>query len=304
MKTIMNNSEMNILVVDDEPSIRMLISEHLISEGYNSKEASDGLEAQQILESDTHKFDLIILDRSMPKMDGFELLKKLKAHPILKSIPVIMQTALSQKHEILEGLAAGCYYYLTKPFEKDILISIVKTAVSEHHSYRLLQDELKNQNQSLMLLDEGHFSYRTLNEAKVLTMLLAAACPEPERAATGLSELLINAVEHGSLEISYSEKSQLLMDNRWEKEIELRLTQEQYAQRKVSVKFERSKEQISFVIKDLGPGFEWQDYLEFSPERSIDIHGRGIAMAKMMSFDSMEYKGKGNEVLVTINTPS
>lgn len=298
----MNNDSINILIVDDEPMICSLLDSFLAGVGYISTKAENGIEALEMLEENVSKFDLVILDRNMPKMNGLELLKKIKSHPSLKNIPVIMQTGLAKKHEILEGLNAGCYHYLTKPFEKDVFISIIKTAVSDYQNYRSLQEELKQQSQSLMLLDAGRFSYRTLSEARVLTMLLAAACPEPDKVASGLSELLINAIEHGNLAITYNEKSLLLKNQSWEKEIEQRLTQNNYKHRYVSVGFERSKDHINIFIQDQGDGFEWQQYLEFCPERSLDAHGRGIAMAKMMSFDILEYKGNGNEVLITINT--
>lgn len=298
----MDINQANILIVDDEPLIRDLINEFLTDMGYITTEASDGIEAWSILQQSTQQFDAIILDRNMPNMDGLEVLKKIKGNSSLNNIPVIMQTASTEKHEILEGLQAGCYYYLTKPFQKDVLVSIVKTAVSDHLNYRLLQDELKQQGESLTLLDSGTFSYHTLEESRVLTKLLAAACPEPDRVASGLSELLINAVEHGNLEISYSEKSELLENKKWQQEIEHRLKQAKYAPRYVTVNFKRSRNEITIKITDQGKGFEWQQYLEISPERSGDCHGRGIAMANLLSFDNLEYKGNGNCVEVTIHT--
>ena len=212
-----------------------------------------------------------------------------------------MQTGSGNDEEILEGLQAGCYYYLTKPFGRALFESIVKTAVSDHFAYRQLQDELKKQSQSLALLDSGSFSFRDLDESRILTKLIAAACPEPDKVATGLSELLINAVEHGNLEISYAEKSQLLAEQQWEHEVERRLNLPKFSGRIVSVHFERHENDIVIMIKDQGKGFEWQQYLEISPERSSDSHGRGIAMAKMLSFDHIEYAGNGNEVKVTID---
>lgn len=291
----------SILIVDDDPLLRELIKEYVIQMGYDTVEAADGIEAWSILEQDKHRFDAIVLDRKMPNMNGLELLKKIKAHPDFSMIPVIMQTGSGNDNEILEGLQAGCYYYLIKPFERAMFESIVKTAVSDHLSYRQLQEELQKQSQSLALLDSGSFSFRDLNESLVLTKLLAAACPEPDKVATGISELLINAVEHGNLEISYAEKSHLLAEQEWEHEVESRLNQPKFADRIVSVQFERGENEISIVIKDQGKGFEWQQYLEMSPERSGDSHGRGIAMAKMISFNHIEYQGKGNEVKVTID---
>jgi hypothetical protein len=57
------------------------------------------------------------------------------------------------------------------------------------------------------------------------------------------------------------------------------------------------------TIQDEGDGFDWQKYLDFDPERAFDPHGRGIAMARMMSFDALEYQGKGNTVVLKIARP-
>lgn len=300
----MNKTRPNILIVDDEPLLLDILQEYLDEMDYSTVIANDGVEAWSILQDHSHQFDTIILDRMMPNMDGLEVLKKIKAHQVLNRIPVIMQTGSIEKHEMLEGLQAGCYYYLTKPFEKDMFVSIVKTAVTDYLNYHSLYEELHKQNQSLMLLDSGSFSFRTLDESRVLTTLLAAACPDPARVATGLSEILINAVEHGNLGIGYSEKSRLLAEHKWEQEIERRLRHPEYANLYVTVQFERGADNINIVIKVQGEGFEWHQYLEISPERSGDSHGRGIAMANILSFDSVEYKGNGNEVKVTLNTPT
>ena len=296
----MDSNKANVLIVDDEPLELDIINRYLTNIGYNTVQAADGVEAWNIIQEGKYQFDTIILDRNMPNMNGLEFLKKIKAHPKLNRLPVIMQTASEEEHEIVEGLQAGCYYYLTKPYKKDVLISIVNSAVADHHTNCLLQEELKKQNQSLMLLDSGHFSFRNLSEARILTTLLSAACPEPDKVAMGMSELLINAIEHGNLGITYAEKSQLLAEQSWEQEVERRLALPEYSIRNVSVSFERNKNEITIVIGDQGEGFEWEEYLEISPERSGDSHGRGIAMAKILSFTAIEYLGKGNKVKITI----
>ena len=58
------------------------------------------------------------------------------------------------------------------------------------------------------------------------------------------------------------------------------------------------------TIIDQGPGFDWAGYLEFSPDRVFDLHGRGIAMSRSMSFDSLEYLGTGNTVVTTVALPA
>jgi anti-sigma regulatory factor (Ser/Thr protein kinase) len=102
------------------------------------------------------------------------------------------------------------------------------------------------------------------------------------------------------LAISYAEKSKLLQAGRWQDEVEARLENPLYAERKAKVKFLAEDDYIQLHISDEGAGFDWQPYLEFSPDRAFDPHGRGISMARMMSFDSLEYQGSGNEVLVRV----
>ena len=81
-----------------------------------------------------------------------------------------------------------------------------------------------------------------------------------------------------------------------------RLNQPEYLDRQAIIEFERRDDSIIFAILDQGPGFEWQQYLDISPERALDSHGRGIALANMISFDRIEYRGCGNEVCVTVIT--
>jgi anti-sigma regulatory factor (Ser/Thr protein kinase) len=71
------------------------------------------------------------------------------------------------------------------------------------------------------------------------------------------------------------------------------------AEKKAFVTFERNDNELRFVVKDQGNGFDWHKYLEMSPERVFDNHGRGIAMAKTISFDRIDYQGNGNEVHAT-----
>jgi len=159
----------------------------------------------------------------------------------------------------------------------------------------------KNIAHSLQLLEGGRFSYRTLDEAKALASLVASAFPDPAKVGVGVRELLVNAVEHGNLGISYEEKSRLLETDRLEEEAARRLALPQYAERYATVEIVRRPGSISLVVKDQGEGFDWKPYLEFAPERAHDLHGRGIATARLMCFSKLEYRGKGNEVVATLD---
>jgi anti-sigma regulatory factor (Ser/Thr protein kinase) len=156
----------------------------------------------------------------------------------------------------------------------------------------------------LLTMASARFEFRTIKEAGELGTLLAYACPEPERQVVGLTELLINAVEHGNLGITYSDKTRLNAEGRWREEVERRLQLDEYKDRKATVEFARDSSGVSIVIRDEGSGFDWTPYLQIDPKRAFDTHGRGIAMAKMLSVSKLEYRGTGNELLAYIEAGS
>jgi hypothetical protein len=119
----------------------------------------------------------------------------------------------------------------------------------------------------------------------------------------GLMELMLNAVEHGNLGITYDEKSKLIAENGLQEEIERRLALPEYADRIATARFRRVGKSLIFTIKDEGQGFDWKSYLEMSLDRLMDNHGRGIAMSRSISFTHLEYRGKGNCVEATIIIP-
>lgn len=289
-----------ILLVDDEPFNLEILSEYLDDPAYQLILAENGMQAWQILQTDTQSFDLMILDRMMPGMNGIELLGKIKSDTRFTALPVIMQTADASKEQITEGLQRGAYYYLVKPYEREALLSIVNAALGEQRRQHALQDQLKQRDRAMLLLRNGVFTFRTLSEARALAAFLSTLCPQPEATLLGLAELMINAVEHGNLGISYQEKSRLNETGTWEEEVERRLHTPEYAQRAVQVCVLREPEKIRFVIEDQGDGFEPEKYLEMQPERAFDSHGRGIAMARMLSFSSVVYQGKGNIVVAEV----
>ena len=290
-----------ILIVDDEPFNVEIILEYLDEEGYELLTARDGQDAWNQLEAEPDRFDLVLLDRMMPNMDGMEVLTKIKQHPVLMELPVILQTALASKDDITDGMKAGAYYYLTKPFEEDTLRSVIGTAVGDRLRYRSMQQQIEMGSRLDDLTEESEFSFRTLDEARDMATMLSNICPDPQRVVVGMAELLINAVEHGNLGITYEEKGVLKDEGSWVEEVEKRLEMPQYSDKKVVVNMHRNNQKIDFVIKDEGDGFNFSDFLDMDPERAFDNHGRGIAMSRLLSFDRLEYRGKGNEVLASIN---
>lgn len=301
MMTVINQAPYQLLVVEDDEFNRDLLHELLSNVGYDVTLAEDGEEAWRILQSGQQQFAAILLDRMMPRLDGMGLLALIKADPRFADVPVIFQTAIDQPADIAEGIKAGAFYYLVKPINTKVLFAIVQSAVSTFDLTSNLRQSANNEQANLAkMLVRVEYQVRTLPEVRTLSATLSGYYPQPKRVMLGISELLINAVEHGNLDITYAEKSLLLQQGMWESEVERRLALAENAEKKVEVKLEHTKSEMSLTIRDSGPGFDSSKYLVMSPERAFDPNGRGISMSKMMSFDQIKYLGKGNEVVALV----
>jgi DNA-binding response OmpR family regulator len=117
-----------VLVVDDDASVRVLVSKALQAKGYEVKEASDGLAASEALGAMTRPPDLMICDVMMPTIDGFSLARLVKQHAELRAMPIIFLTAKSQPSDVVQGIQLGARHYIQKPFSiKDLLDKVEKT---------------------------------------------------------------------------------------------------------------------------------------------------------------------------------
>jgi len=117
-----------ILIVDDSAAIRQSISFILKQEGYETIEATDGLEALNMLGS-IEALDLIITDVNMPNLDGIGFIKKAREVAKFKFTPILVLTTESQGSKMNEGKEAGATGWIVKPFNSDKLLGIVKKVV-------------------------------------------------------------------------------------------------------------------------------------------------------------------------------
>jgi CheY-like chemotaxis protein len=289
-----------VLVVDDEQLNLFIIEEFLEQEDIELEMHSNPLEAWASLSAADSHFSLVVLDRMMPELDGMELLRRMKRETRFADIPVIMQTAASSPDQVREGLEAGAYYYLTKPYEPEALISIVRAALEDRRARSQLRSRAARLEETQKLIRSVEYRFVTLEDISCLVPVLAGMCPVPDAAAPGLSDLMVNAVEHGNLGVTYQEKSLLKWEGDWEAEIKRRLALPQFSERFATVRIERNADSVVFTITDQGDGFEWNKFLSFDPDRAFDPNGRGIAMAKMMSFSALDYQGRGNIVVAKV----
>ncbi len=125
-----------LLVVDDEEKIRLVIRKYAEFEGYEIKEAKNGMDAVKMCENED--FDLIILDVMMPELDGFSTCKEIKKH---KDIPVIMLSARGEEYDKIHGFELGIDDYVVKPFSPKELMMRVNVVISRHKKAQEVTDK-------------------------------------------------------------------------------------------------------------------------------------------------------------------
>lgn len=289
-----------LLLVDDDPMILVVLERHLQRAGYAIRTASGGEAAWGMLDAETGHCDVVVLDRMMPGLDGLGLLKRIRQDSRYCLTPVVLLTSASSSAEMVEGFQAGASYYLTKPLDPAMLLAVVRVAVSEAMGVAEIRDQLREEELGLRLMKEARFEFRTVVESKRLAALVAHAYPEPDRVLLGLMELMSNAVEHGNLGLSYAEKGRLIESGGLHQELARRLDLPEYRDRVAVLRLRRTPGLLEVHIQDEGAGFDFKRYLDFHPDRALDSHGRGIAMARHAAFDELEYHGRGNEVTARV----
>ncbi|MDP9441162.1 MAG: response regulator [Actinomycetota bacterium] len=116
--------DVKVLLVDDDPVILKLLQVNFEMEGYTVMMANDGIEGVEMARS--HRPDIVLCDIMMPRMDGLEVTRTLKADDETRSIPIILLSARAQAFDIQEGKSMGADEYVTKPFDPLELLDRVK----------------------------------------------------------------------------------------------------------------------------------------------------------------------------------
>ncbi|MBR8835765.1 MAG: response regulator transcription factor [Stigonema ocellatum SAG 48.90 = DSM 106950] len=134
---------LTILIVDDDLGTRLSISDYLKLSGYSVLTADDGQQALAMVQ-DYHP-DLMVTDIIMPKMNGYELVRRVRQHPAFRLLPVILLTARTKTQERILGYQSGCDLYLPKPFELEELAAAIRNLLERSQiiqsEYGFLQQE-------------------------------------------------------------------------------------------------------------------------------------------------------------------
>lgn len=123
-----NGASYTVLVVEDDPELQRSLKFLLTMEKFVPRPASNRAQILEALRA-TPLPDMALLDVNLPDANGFELLARLRAHPQLKSIPVIMLTGQAQREDVMRGLVGGADGYITKPFDREVLLTGIRAVL-------------------------------------------------------------------------------------------------------------------------------------------------------------------------------
>ncbi len=125
-----------ILAVDADPASIALLNELLNPATFDLVTAASAEQALKLLAEEKRPFDLMVIDRMLPGMNGAALLRRIRSFSRFKDVPAVMQTTFASPLQVREGLAAGAAYYLLKPLDADCLSAIIRGALNDVNERR------------------------------------------------------------------------------------------------------------------------------------------------------------------------
>lgn len=286
---------MKVLIVEDDPGIRGLLETLVRTDGHEPLLAADGEEGFDVFQSGQP--DLIISDLGMPRVNGLELLEKIR-HLDRETYFVVM-TGNGSEQLAARALDLRANNYLHKPVDMNELRALLKkcshllkrrritSEVRRLVSQRETVVEIPNRLDivpeivDILLADVAHLYPREV----ILNMQL------------GLYELIVNAIEHGNLGVTFEEKSRILEKSPelFASLIETRAREPQYKERRAKATFIQHRDRCEWIIEDQGAGFDPDCVPSPLQEGMEGLCGRGIFLARLQ-FDDVNYHGKGNKV--------
>ncbi|NVJ93604.1 MAG: ATP-binding protein [Methylocystaceae bacterium] len=282
----MNKNQHTCIVIDKNEQLRKELVELMSEQGLDVFECK---QLDMFLPSDLEP-DVIVFGQNVDVADAdtsfsdFELLIRECQIPIVASL-VLRDSLLNRFQEV--------HVYP----DLDVLGIMARTLAFNQVKRRLIKEDMCRAVQGIFHLDEADFYLKTVEEAQAIALLISLLAPAKKLLRLGLTELLINAVEHGNLEIGAQEKQRLRESGTWMSEVNRRLNSDRYRDKKVHLHLSKTKQELLLRIEDEGQGFDWQKILQDNQNVKVQAKsGRGLRLAQRSGFDEFSYIGKGNIV--------
>ena len=296
----MHDEAIKILLVDDEQLVREELGGLLRDQGYAVLTGADGEEGLALFRDEQP--DLVISDVRMPRRDGLSLAETIRAEA--PHVPVTVITGHGTEAMAIEALRTGVTDFIKKPVRLDALASALarmkaaRQLATPHQPVGL---------PSSVVAVDVRWRYDLDNRVDAIPLFvdhLLRRCTDGIESRThmelslALRELLINAVEHGNLGVTFAEKTRALEDGTLEELLAERQAAPNHAHKRVRVTTTVEPTRLTVTIEDEGDGFDWAAFAgPMDPLQQLASHGRGILLARM-SVDELTYNAAGNRATI------
>lgn len=283
-----------VLVVEDSPTQASDLRFLLEDAGFRVDLAVDGVEALELLDAGLP--DLIVTDMLMPRMDGLELLEAVKRK--FPSVPVVIITAHGSEEIAARALRSGAASYVPKRYLGQDLAHVAQQIVA-------MAAPDPDQGRIMDALDQIHLRFTLANDGTLVAPLVRrleklvlemGLCDRPEliRLAVALSEAIVNAIDHGNLELDSELRQE---DERiYHRLGEERQNEPPYRDRRVRLTADLNRNEATFQIRDEGKGYDRSRLPDpTDPANLCRIGGRGLLLIRTM-VDDVQFNEKGNEI--------
>jgi len=300
---MINATSPNVIIIDDDLSVLAMFSEALGQHDMKVQSFSNGSVAMGVLEdSGGQEVDLVLSDINMDGMDGFDVIHRVKL--INPSVPVVLMTGQATLEYAVRAMRMGAANLFPKPVAIRELVNNVIHLVSMHRDLRKAEAGLRG-----LVQERRHFSFRSdevdipSTVVHLTDRLVPMGFAKPSNLdviAMAYHEALVNALEHGNLEMDSSLKGDFLSScEDYTGLLEKRLQDPKYASRRIDVTMTATPDRYEVHIRDDGRGFDATKIPQISDASLSRQHGRGLAMIHMV-MDEVSNNEAGNEIKMVL----
>jgi DNA-binding response OmpR family regulator len=300
----MHRRAAHILLIDDDPAVLDMVQTALGHYGMEVHAYAEGHQALLLMQNPAApEFDLVITDINMDDMDGFDVIRKVKAtHPRL---PVVLMTGQASVDYAIRAMRLGAANLFVKPLAIRDLVQSVFHLVDLHRDFRLADDGLRG-----LVNERRHFLFRS-DELDVpslvhhltdrLVPMGFASTSNLDVIAMAIHEALVNALEHGNLELESTLKSDLFEREDPYSRLRLeRLEDPTFAGRQIEVRLAMDTERFELEIGDEGQGFDTSQMPSFPKDSEMCTHcGRGLPLIFLV-MDEVHFNQAGNQIRLVL----
>jgi anti-sigma regulatory factor (Ser/Thr protein kinase) len=269
------------LIIESDQTQRITLSDCAIKQGFEVVFCDDVFSCPSLMQQP----DTVIFGHGAKLLSSEIIFSEIGKLIQAASLPVLSP---KEKQDIL----LHCFDDVHGYFDMEGASSMLHLLISHQGAKHFVR------NGTLLKVDGIHqFSFKTIEEAQVLALSIAGLAPFKSIFRLALNELLVNAVEHGNLNIKTDEKVTLRAQGKLMEEVNRRLLIAPYCTRQVRLYIEKSADKVHLKIEDEGMGFDWQSKLEKVNQVPLNaISGRGLKIVLQAGFDYLRYVGSGNVV--------